>query len=316
MDKLSFLKWQLEARFLNGHIYERIKNSVLSKGLSEDDPYFYIYWKDLNRTYLKLYLMGTFGTKNEDYSSFIEWLNKHYKKDEFYEIEVEGAKIKIPIPFLEDYKCFKAEFLDIIMPSISEGKLPEPFLEGPYEYNDIRLKNGDTVFDMGANYGLFSSLALSKDCNVFAFEPTKRVNDLYLKRLEGIYPNLKVVSAAVSNKTGMANFYNFEVNSSSNGIIETKSDSVILVPTISIDEFVSQNKIKNVDFIKADIEGAERLMLEGATETLREFAPALSICYYHRLDDLKVLSKLILAANPNYEIEIHYKKIYAKVLKK
>ena len=84
-----------------------------------------------------------------------------------------------------------------------------------------------------------------------------------------------------------------------------------MVPTITVDKFVDDNNLKTVDFIKADIEGAERLMLDGARETLREFEPDLSLCYYHFIDDYKILTDLIKEANPNYVITRKWKKIYA-----
>ena len=71
--------------------------------------------------------------------------------------------------------------------------------------------------------------------------------------------------------------------------------------------------LERVDFIKADIEGAERLMLKGAQETLRRFAPKLSICTYHLPDDKEVLEALIKQANPHYVIEHRWQKLYAHV---
>lgn len=61
------------------------------------------------------------------------------------------------------------------------------------------------------------------------------------------------------------------------------------VKVVSLDGFVENQGIKKIDFIKADIEGAERDMLLGATKVLREMAPKLSICTYHLPDDKKVL---------------------------
>ena len=66
--------------------------------------------------------------------------------------------------------------------------------------------------------------------------------------------------------------------------VETKTVNVT-----TIDEFVKSNNIEKVDFIKADIEGAERDMLRGATEVLKKFAPKLAICIYHLPDDKEVL---------------------------
>jgi hypothetical protein len=87
----------------------------------------------------------------------------------------------------------------------------------------------------------------------------------------------------------------------------------VTVPTIPLDLFVRQNSLPRVDFIKADIEGAERLMLEGAKEVLRDFSPKLAICTYHRRDDPETLRDLILCANPNYVIENKFRKLYAHV---
>lgn len=91
------------------------------------------------------------------------------------------------------------------------------------------------------------------------------------------------------------------------------SYNLISVPVTTIDDFVKHNHLKSIDFIKADIEGAERFMLIGATETLKKYAPKLSICTYHLADDKEILEKIILNANPNYIIKHQYKKLYAYV---
>lgn len=54
----------------------------------------------------------------------------------------------------------------------------------------------------------------------------------------------------------------------------------------TIDGFVDNGGLDRVDFIKMDIEGAERLALAGAEKTIRRYRPALSISVYHRPDDL------------------------------
>lgn len=68
-----------------------------------------------------------------------------------------------------------------------------------------------------------------------------------------------------------------------------------------------------MDFIKADIEGAERDMLTGAMETLRIHAPKLAICTYHLPDDPEILENIIRTANPAYTVKHRWKKLYAWV---
>ena len=75
----------------------------------------------------------------------------------------------------------------------------------------------------------------------------------------------------------------------------------------------SSDLLTHVDFIKADIEGYERYMLEGAQETLRRFAPKLALCTYHFPDDPEVLAALITKANPAYRIVQRRAKLYASV---
>ena len=81
----------------------------------------------------------------------------------------------------------------------------------------------------------------------------------------------------------------------------------------TLDDWVKENNISRVDFIKADIEGAERYLLAGAQETLRRFKPRLAICTYHLPDDPQVLAKLIKLAVPEYHVIQKRKKLYAYV---
>ncbi|MDR0409176.1 MAG: FkbM family methyltransferase [Spirochaetaceae bacterium] len=90
-----------------------------------------------------------------------------------------------------------------------------------------------------------------------------------------------------------------------------KSDTTEKIEIITLDKFVHEQGLKRLDFIKADIEGAERDMLKGAKETLREFAPRLALCTYHLPDDPEVLEALIKEANPHYRVVHISKKLFA-----
>ncbi len=53
------------------------------------------------------------------------------------------------------------------------------------------------------------------------------------------------------------------------------------IPITTLDEFVEQEGLDRVDFIKVDIEGAEELALRGAREVIRRFRPKWSLASYH-----------------------------------
>lgn len=216
----------------------------------------------------------------------------------------------IRVPAVHDKRVFVSEFLDLIYPVISND-LDFPFLEGPYEYESVRLNPGDVVFDCGANIGMFSAYASSKGSKVYAFEPIPQIVE-YLTITAKHNPNITVCPLALIDEKAdiMISIDNKNVGGSSIVIKRNKGEE-ILVKGTTVDNFVSENNIKRVDFIKADIEGAERKMLLGARDVLKEFAPKLSICKYHLPDDSEILKKIILDANPRYSIMEYKKKIYA-----
>ena len=57
-----------------------------------------------------------------------------------------------------------------------------------------------------------------------------------------------------------------------------------------------------VDYIKYDVEGAEREALLGTAETIRACRPRLLVSLYHRTEDLFVLPQLIHQLNPDYRL--------------
>jgi FkbM family methyltransferase len=192
--------------------------------------------------------------------------------------------------------------------------------EGPYEHKNVQIEEADIVLDLGANIGAFSCAAASKGAKVFAFEPTESTLPLLSQNAE-LYDDFNVVPMAVSDKSGEAKFLvndfsSSDINIGSNTLANNNRKGFhkeVTVKTITVDDFVRERNLERVDFIKADIEGAERLMLAGATETLKRFAPKLAICTYHYPDDKEVLEELILKANPDYIVEHAWEKLYAHV---
>jgi FkbM family methyltransferase len=58
----------------------------------------------------------------------------------------------------------------------------------------------------------------------------------------------------------------------------------------------------NINYIKMDIEGAELSALRGSSQIIREQAPNLAICVYHKPEDLWKIPKVIDELQPNYDM--------------
>lgn len=70
------------------------------------------------------------------------------------------------------------------------------------------------------------------------------------------------------------------------------------IRAVRIDDVVSELGLQRVDFIKADIEGAERYPLRGARETISRFSPRMALCVYHLHDDPEVVSDSVRSMRP------------------
>ena len=127
-----------------------------------------------------------------------------------------------------------------------------------------------TVFDLGANNGLFIQKMLSYGVeSVHAFEPNPNaLTNLYDRYKNN--NNVKIINKAVSSKCDKLTFHYHPENSTisafnrdhlvphlpSNELIE------IQVDTIRLDRYCDMNSINNIDLLKIDVEGAEYDILE------------------------------------------------------
>lgn len=70
---------------------------------------------------------------------------------------------------------------------------------------------------------------------------------------------------------------------------------------------IERANIPRVDYIKLDVEGAERDVLEGAAAFILKWKPKMAISAYHRPYDLWDLREYVSALCPSYRFEFrHY----------
>jgi hypothetical protein len=80
------------------------------------------------------------------------------------------------------------------------------------------------------------------------------------------------------------------------------ADEGILMETVTLDEVVETLGLPEVDFLKADIEGAERHALMGACATITRCRPRVAFCIYHYPDDPEVIARILRSYAPKYKM--------------
>lgn len=238
-----------------------------------------------------------------------------------YELDVDVDKKLLNF---KDFKIPNLFNMKDVQPNIMESWVREmadltyPYIgykgligEGLYEYYDVYVESEDYVIDCGANLGLFSAMASQKGAKVWACEPLKKCSN-YIEHInKECDVDITIVNKCIADYTGVTDFTETEENIGASSMSKSENGINYKIEVTTIDELVNEYEIPKVDFIKADIEGAERLMLKGATETIRKFSPKLSLCTYHLYDDVQVLTDIIKEINPNYIIKYAWQKLYA-----
>jgi FkbM family methyltransferase len=129
----------------------------------------------------------------------------------------------------------------------------------------------DIVVNVGANIGYYCCIALSQGKYVIAFEPIN-LNLRYLLRnikANNYESRIEVYPIALSDKVGVIEIYGGGTGASLvKGWAGTPEQYVTLVPSSTLDNVLGSRLQSKKCFIIVDIEGAERLMLEGASSII------------------------------------------------
>ncbi|MCR5261552.1 MAG: FkbM family methyltransferase [Candidatus Gastranaerophilales bacterium] len=189
------------------------------------------------------------------------------------------------------------------------------FVQEQYKYKHVvEAQEGDVALDAGACYGdtaLYFS-EKTKGAKVYSFEFIPENLEMFRKNIE-LNPqykdNIELVQRPIGSVSG--NKLYAVPNGPGTNLTDKKTDNAIELETITIDDFVAQNNIEKIDFIKMDIEGSEEDALKGAKKTISKFKPKLAICAYHKKDDLCILPQLIKSIVPEYKLYLNHYTINA-----
>lgn len=175
-------------------------------------------------------------------------------------------------------------------------------------YGLLGAENFEKIADLGAYNGdTLREIApfAPRLCHAIAFEPDRRNHKKLSEYAEGeegfkIDP---IKAAAWSHKDVLLFDGSGNRNSTliSKGIEVNRPPKTVEVNAESLDNILGGER---VDYIKFDVEGAEKEAIEGALKTIGKHRPALMISLYHRSEDLFALPLMIHERFPNYKFYI------------
>lgn len=141
----------------------------------------------------------------------------------------------------------------------------------------IKLSDGAILFDIGCSYGDKTQEYINKlqgtNFTIHCFEPLPIQYNEEVQKY-GHLPNVYLNNVALSDKNGILPFYwvptwpvlsGFDRQS---GKHESIPYEVIDVNVLTLDEYISENSIKHIDWMKIDVEGGEFRILKGGEEML------------------------------------------------
>ena len=168
------------------------------------------------------------------------------------------------------------------------------------------VKKGDIVVDVGAHVGTFTDLALAQGAaKVIQIEPDP-VNVVALRRnfaKEMADGRVVLIAEGAWSSTSTLDLHIGDDNSGMGSmVIKEQGKKVVRVPVRPLDEQLKEIGITKVDFIKMDIEGAEREALKGAAATIHASKPTLMLESYHLPDDVVVLPQVIKGIRADYQV--------------
>lgn len=161
---------------------------------------------------------------------------------------------------------------------------------------DPLVQPGDIVIDCGAHVGVFTQVALDAGAvRVIALDPDPTQVEC-LKRnftAETAAGKVTVIPKGVWRSEGHVTLSVGAANSGASSLVLERGGETIDVPVTTIDQVVQDLGLSRVDFIKLDIEGAEREALRGSVRTLTVHHPRILVDTNNRPDDAAVVPEVI-----------------------
>ncbi len=143
------------------------------------------------------------------------------------------------------------------------------------------IGDNSIIFDVGANLGWYTINIVKTitNCKIYSFEP---IEETFIKLNTNLA--LNNLSHRYTYNFGFYNenkclefFYDIAASgaSSMENLRELATTKKVKCNVKRLDDFVKQNHLEKLDFIKCDVEGSELLVYKGGLESIKKFKPVI-----------------------------------------
>jgi FkbM family methyltransferase len=189
-----------------------------------------------------------------------------------FNLDNQAAQFWVPRPSLE---------LDIVH-----------FTETEQLHNFLALvRQGDVVWDVGANMGVYSMFAgrkVSTLGRVYCFEPERRMRRILTvnRHVNKLGDRLVIVPLALGNATGKGVLYESAVTTGTHSMVKRfddyrSRDKAIQIEVSRADDLVRRSMLPPPNAIKIDVEGAEYDVCDGLKGLMTSAPPRLIALEVH-----------------------------------
>ncbi|HZT24681.1 MAG TPA: FkbM family methyltransferase [Pseudolabrys sp.] len=115
--------------------------------------------------------------------------------------------------------------------------------------------------------------------------------------------SITLINAGLGERDGSAAAASANGLPTSLALTSDSSADAIKVDVVSLDRYLNG---RSVTFIKADVEGMEMALLNGARSTIQKHKPKLGICVYHFPSDIPQIANYIATLAPDYQFALRH----------
>jgi FkbM family methyltransferase len=151
-------------------------------------------------------------------------------------------------------------------------------------YMDIFNQKKDmVVIDVGANIGVVTQYMRQFAKKLYAIEPSREHFQALERNKEfNEWDNVEVFNLALADKDGEMMLNHFDKNRTCHSLTNDYKDGGEMVKTMAFDTFFKENNIKEVDFVKFDVEGADDMILRSkGFEAVAPKIKAIEVEFHH-----------------------------------